>query len=124
MALPTIGGGSPVTLHGCEAIRVSKSANILPLPMPTEDSDETEVFDMLGVTKLISIEGQYSAGTVAATKTWIDSLEALANGNQDLIDFDSDQTGIIAGMVASVETNWDLPGFKITYSIKFIQGTQ
>ena len=119
MATPTIGA---VTLTGCSTISPEKTANIIPIPMPTEDSDQTEIFDMLGVVKLISVEGVFAESTIAATKALVDSLEALVDGNQTVIDFVSDQTGTISVMVASVRTAWDIPGFRCRYSIKLIQG--
>jgi len=119
MANPTLGS---VTLTGCESISPEKNANIIPLPLPTEDADQTEVFDMLGVVKLINIRGVFAESTISATKALVDALEALIDGNQTVISFVSDQTGTINVMVASVRTGWDIPGFQCTYDIRLIQG--
>jgi len=119
MTIPTLGG---IELTGCEQIRPEKTANIIPIPIPTEDSDKTEVFDMLGVVKMISIVGTFAEGTISNTRAKVNAFEALIDGNQDVIEFISDQTGTITGMIASSLTVWDLPGFKCTYEVKFIQG--
>ena len=84
MANPTLDG---ITLYGVEGIRINKQANIIPLPVPTEDSTSTEVFDLLGVVKMIDIDGFYAAATIADTKTFMDSIEALEDGNQTTITF-------------------------------------
>jgi len=120
MTTPTLGS---VTLTGCENIRVDKNANIIPIPIPTTDSDQTEIFDLLGVIKSLSVTGTFAESTVAATKALVDALEALVDGNQTTINFNSDQTGTVSVMVGSVNTNWDVPGFKCSYEIKLIQGS-
>jgi len=119
MAVPTLGG---VTLFGTSEIRPEKNANIIPIPMPTSDADATEIFDMLGVVKMISLTGTYSAGSIASTKAWVDSLEALVDGEQDAISFISDQTGTVNCMIMTITTGWDVPGFTVNYSIKLVQG--
>lgn len=119
MAIPTLGG---INLTGSEMIDVTKSANIIPLPLPGLDSDDTEVADLLGVIKTISITGVFAESTIAATKILVDNLEALINGDQLVVDFISDQTGTVSVMIADIRTTWDLPGFKCRYDIKLIQG--
>jgi len=119
MTTPTLDG---IELQGLSSIRVDKTANIIPLPLPSQDSDTTEVFDLLGVVKILTFTGEAARSTVAATKSFVDSIEALCDGNQDVIEFVSDQTGTLTGMIASVGTTTDVPGFKSTFNIKFIQG--
>lgn len=120
MTAPTL---NAIDLTACENISADKNGNIIPLPMPTGDSDETEVFDMLGVTKIISVRGKFTGTDVATVKAKIDAIEALIDGDQSAtVDFVSDQTGTIAVKVASIKSNWDVPGFKCEYDIKIIQG--
>lgn len=120
MASPVLGS---VNLLGVKRIDSDKNANIIPLPLPTKDSDESQVFDLLGVVKLISIDGEYSAGTIALTKAYADSIEALVNGDQNTIDFVSDQMGTISCMVNQVRIGWSFDVIsKVTFSIKLIQG--
>jgi hypothetical protein len=119
MAVPTI---NAVELDGVSAISFTKDANIIPLPLPGSDSDATETFDMLGVTKVITLNGVY-AGETAAVKSDIDILIALIDGDQDAsIDFISDQTGTLSVKIASVDVSWEIPGNKANYTLKMIEG--
>ena len=61
MADPTLNG---LNLGKLQTIGNEKNANIVPLPIPTEDSNETEVFDMLGVVRTIALGGVF-VGTLA-----------------------------------------------------------
>ncbi len=54
------------------------------LPLYLNDSDLTDVFDFGGTVKTINLTGSYIADTVAELKTWIDSIEALIQGHQDV----------------------------------------
>ena len=122
MADPTLGS---VTLYGCETIRVEENGNIIPLTMPTEGSDETEVFDLLGVIRMVNVNGTFTdsqGGTSADTKA--NNLMNLVTGLQNTINFTDHNGNVISVMVASVNIIWDLPGFKCTYSIKLIRGKQ
>ena len=111
-----------VTLTDVESIREDKNANILPLTMPGSDSEETEVFDMLGVTRMIDIQGMF-AGTGAEIQTSIDAIEALITGLQIPITY-TDQNGTsITVMIMAISTSWNLPGSSCNYGIKLIQGT-
>ncbi len=124
MAVPTLAG---ISLTGCKSIGNSKKGNLIPLPMPTGDSDETEVFDMLGVTRTLNITGDFSESTIAATKAIIDQIEALVDGDQSLnVDFVSDQTGTISAKVDSISSDWEVQsnGFKCSYVIKIFQGAE
>jgi len=117
---PTLGG---ISLTKVTSIDPSKKANLLALPMPTGDSDETEIFDMLGVTKSINLSGDITESTIAAVKTIIDSLEALCDGDQEnTVSFVSDQTGTISVKVVSVSTSWTIPGFTASFDIQLMQG--
>ena len=111
-----------LTLNGLSTITTDKNGNITPLPMPTGDSDETEVFDMLGVTKIITLSGTF-AGTITDIKTEIDSFEALVDGTQDsTINFVFSGMDTIAVKVMSVNTTWNIPGFTCSYTIQIVQG--
>jgi len=117
MAIPTIGA---ITLEKTETIDIEKTANIIPLPLPTEDSDQTEVFDLLGVIKFIDVRGTFTGANTAAIKTKVDALEALVDGNQSTVSFISDRT--VSVMIASIKINWVIPGFTAAWSVKLIQG--
>ena len=104
---------------------VAKESNLTPMPLYGNDSDATDVFDFGGVTKTISLKGVYVADTVAELKTWIDSIEALQQGKQDVsegapYEFVDDLRGTmnvkvsgfnseyVEGSVTKIEWNLDL----------------
>jgi len=53
------------------------------LPLYLNDSDLTDVFDFGGTIKTLNFTGTFIGATVAAVKTWVESIEALINGHQD-----------------------------------------
>ena len=63
MADPTLDGLNVGKLQG---INNELNGNIIPLPMPGGDATETETFDMLGVTRTISLVGVF-VGTIAVS---------------------------------------------------------
>jgi len=54
------------------------------LPLYLNDSDLTDVFDFGGTIKTINLSGVFIGANVAAVKTWVESVEALINGHQDV----------------------------------------
>jgi len=120
LQIPEIGS---VTLYGCNSISYDESANIIPLPMPTGDSSETEVFDMLGVVRTVSANGSFADDGNGTAQAKANALLALTTGDQALIVF-TDQFGdSLTVMVSSVSIVWDLPGFQCTWSLKMVRGT-
>lgn len=86
MANTTLSG---VTLHdGSSAIikenDCRKEAILTVLPLYLSDSDLTDVFDFGGTIKVINLTGTYLGANVAALKSWVDSIEALIQGHQDI----------------------------------------
>ena len=78
-----------ITLHdGSAAIIVEndcrKESVLTILPLYLSDSDLTDVFDFGGVIKLITLTGVYIGADIAALKSWVDSVEALQQGHQDV----------------------------------------
>ncbi len=63
---------------------VRKEALISPMPLYLSDSDETDIFDFGGVIKTFNIFGVYVAANIGDAKTWIDALETLIQGHQDV----------------------------------------
>lgn len=61
-----------------------KEAILTPMPMYLKDSDGTEVFDFGGTIKTLTLDGAHVNTSIAKCKTWIDSVEALINGSQDI----------------------------------------
>ena len=110
-----------IDLQKVESIRVEKRGNILQLPMPTQDSNQTEVFDMLGVTKVVTVSGVLNTNITST----ITSLEALCGGNQaNSIVFSA--SGFLPSTVNvkvnAVNTTWDIPGFIARYELQLLEG--
>lgn len=85
MANTTVGG---ITLEGdgncfIEENNARKEGMLTPMPLYMLDSDETDVFDFGGVIKTINFTGVYVGTSIANVKTFIDSVEALIQGQQD-----------------------------------------
>jgi len=103
-----------------------KEANLSPTPMYDRDSDETDVFDFGGCTRVITVMGKYS-DTNANMTTFIESIEAMIQGHQDNaagfpVDFVSDMRGTIKVKVAEFE--WTkIEGIEsfIAYTIKLFE---
>jgi len=112
------------SLGTVQNISKSKITNIMVLPMPTEDSDATEFFDMLGVVESITVTGFFSSDTISATKDLMDDIDELADGTQDdTISFVSDQTGTVAVKVQSVRSSWDsTTRTKCNYTVTLVKG--
>lgn len=86
MANTTLAG---ITLHdGANVIIVEndcrKEAVLVVMPLYLNDSDLTDVLDFGGTVKTINLTGVYIGADIAALKTWIDSVEALIQGHQDV----------------------------------------
>jgi len=97
-----------VTLENIQTISHRKQGSVLTLPIPLEDSDKTEIFDLGGNQELFDITGFFESTSVAATKTKVDSLFALMNASQANIDLITDQTGTIPVKVAGLQITWDI----------------
>jgi len=123
MTDPTLNG---IGLGKLQGIRNELNGNIIPLTIPGEDSSGTETFDMLGVTRTISLNGIF-VGTTSDVKDAVELIEALVNspdGQEESVPFVSDETGTYQVKVASVGTNWAVDGVSLRceYSIMLIQG--
>lgn len=131
MANTTING---ILLHdGSTAIITdndcSKDSNITVLPLYLSDSDQTDAFDFGGVVKTLTLTGVYMAENVAALKTWIDSIEALIQGHQDidvgapytLID---DIRGTIKVKILSFNSPWtQAEPTRVGWTLKLVQSS-
>ena len=80
---------SSVTLHNGTTTVIKdndckKTAVLTVLPLYLNDSDLTDVFDFGGTIKTINLSGSFVGANLAAVKTWVDSVEALIQGHQDI----------------------------------------
>ena len=107
-----------------------KEANLTILPLYLNDSDLTEVFDFGGTIKTLNLSGVYVGNTVAELKTWIESIEDLIQGHQDvdagapytLVD---DLRGTIKVKVLNFTSTW-AQGEKtmIGWTLKLVQASE
>jgi len=132
MSNTTLGG---ITLHdGSSAIIVEndcrKEAILTVLPLYLSDSDETDVFDYGGTTKIITLTGIYIGADVAALKTFIDSVEELIQGHQDVqagypLAFVDDLRGSIKVKIFDFNSTFNEgQSTKIDWTIKLVQSNE
>lgn len=112
-----------IDLGHMQEIRNDKwSPGIVPINIPTKDSDETEVFDYFGSIRRVNIEGIFE-GDVATIKVSIDAISALISGNQSVsVNLITDYTGTIKVKVERFTSTWNIPGNKANYSLSVVEG--
>ncbi|KKL99892.1 hypothetical protein LCGC14_1809860 [marine sediment metagenome] len=131
MANTTISG---ITLHdGANAIIIEndcrKEAVLTVLPLYLNDSDLTDVFDFGGTIKVINLTGVYIGADMAALKTWVDSVEALIQGHQDVqagapYTFVDDLRGTIKVKILDFNsTKAEGDSTKIAWALKLVQSS-
>ena len=121
MAVPTL---NALSLGNVQTIAYNKDANIISIPFPGQNSGATDLYDALGITKIINIVGNFTGTTTAAVKALVDAIDALADGDQSsTVSFVSDELGTLNVMVASFDVTWQIPSNRVDYTIKLIQGT-
>jgi len=119
MTTPTLNSNE---LDNVTQISYTKDANIIPLAFPGGDSSATETFDLLGVTKVLTISGTYT-GATATVKADIDILAALIDGDQSAsVVLTTDELGSLNVKVASLDVVWDTLNNKANYTLKLIEG--
>ena len=127
-------GYSTVTLHDGENSIITenscvKDSSLAIMPLYLSDSDETDVFDYGGVTKTISLNGVYIATSVDSLKTWIEDVESLQNGHQDIaagypLELTDDLRGTIKVKCLNfTSTAVEGQPTKITWSIKLVESS-
>lgn len=120
MASPTLDGNS---LGNVRVIVFNKDPNIVPISFPGQDSDSTEVFDLLGVLRIITVQGTMTGSTTAEVKTQVDTIAALVDGDQESsIEFVSDELGTVNVKVGPFDVTWEVPSNHVNYSLKLFEG--
>ena len=120
MAAPTLAGQS---LGSVESIAWTKDANLITIPFPEGDSAATETYDLLGVTKIITISGVFT-GDTATVKAAVDVISALIDGDQSTsVSLVTDEVGTLSVKMASFDVTWEIPSNRATYVLKLIEGT-
>ena len=122
-----------VDLGNITSVSRKKTGNIIQMPIPTQDSDETKVYDYLGAAETIIIMGYFMEDTVALTRAKVYALTSLINGYQDeprtllgidQISYFDTNPGDVKGLLAEVNVTWevDTVGAKASYDLKIYLG--
>ncbi len=108
---------------------VRKEATLSILPLYLQDSDLTDVFDFGGTIKIITLNGVYIGTNEAAVKTFIDSVEVLIQGHQDIqagypLTFIDDRRGTLKVKVMDFESIF-VAGWPTacTWTLKLVQSS-
>jgi len=75
--------GTAITFNNSD-ISIKKSANLMELPMPLSDSSDTDVFDFMGCTKKITLNGVFDAANNGSSAIigFTGSVDSLIQGQQ------------------------------------------
>jgi hypothetical protein len=120
MTAPTLASQS---LGNVETISYDKDPNIILLSFPGSDSSAAEVYDLMGVTKTITINGVFTGSNVAAVKALVDAIDTLCDGNQtSTVSLVSDEIGTLSVMVGPFTVTWDVAVCAARYQLKLYQG--
>ncbi len=118
------GSNAIITENNCR-----KEAVLAVLPLYLSDADETDVFDFGGVTKIINLTGVYMNTSIANLKTWLESVEALLQGHQDIqaeapYVFVDDLRGTIKVKIMDFDTTFsEGTKTKIDWTLKLVQSS-
>jgi len=121
MTAATLDGKS---LGNVQNIQSDKTANIQQISLPGDNSDQAILFDLLGVTKVITVNGIWT-GTTAAIKVLIGAIEDLCDGDQNIVDFIfMNGTTTVKVMVGGITTTWEYTGIEssCSYVVKLLEG--
>ena len=106
--------------------RQTKDSGLFELPIPASDSDQAFLLDLFGVTRRISIEG-IKSGSSAQLETFIETIEAIIDGNQAVSAFVSSLIASPASINVLIRNfTWSFTRgspSKINYSLELIQGS-
>ena len=118
-----------VTLNGTDlgdiqTERQSKNGNLFQMPLPTQDSSTAILYDFFGMMRTITITGIIT-GVDATQVTFIDAMEAIANGAQTGVTFVSSKTGFANKTVYIDTFEWTVNKAdvrKLHYTLTLIEG--
>ncbi len=108
---------------------VRKEATLVTMPLYLSDSDLTDVFDFGGTVKTINLTGSYVASSTASLKVWIDAVESLIQGHQDVdagapYSFVDDLRGTINVKILEISTTWsEGDPTRINWTLKLVQSS-
>jgi len=106
-----------------------KEAVLTILPLYLNDSDLTDVFDFGGTIKIITLTGSFVGANLAAVKTWVDSVDALIQGHQDIAagapyTFVDDLRGTIKVKILDFNSTFlEADPVRITWALKLVESS-
>jgi hypothetical protein len=119
------GSNAVINVNTC-----AKDSTLTPQGFYLSDSDETDVFDFGGVVKTLNISGSYTASSLANLKIWIESIEALQQGHQDIdagapYTFVDDLRGTIKVKINSFDSTFNEGEVaRATWNLKLTQSSE
>jgi len=81
-------GSKTLTLYDVTLENIGKTAGAIDLPMPTKDSDDKIVMDLMGASRTITVEGNVTANEIGAANLYKyarDIVGLASSGSNTLI---------------------------------------
>ena|SRR3990167_3548712 len=75
-------GGTTLTFYNTQTEAFRKSANLINLPIPASNSSGALIFDLLGVTREITLNGKFTTSDNSSVKNFTSDLNSLVTGKQ------------------------------------------
>lgn len=102
----------------------TKESNLFFFPIPGSDSSSAFLIDLMGTSRTITIEGSKISSTKADMTSFIESIEALQNGNQSAVTYVGDF--ITTNKSVQIQTftwNWtEADVGRIKYTLTLLEG--
>lgn len=100
----------------------SKESNLILQGIPYSDSDEAVTLDLMGVTRILTINGE-KVDTPTNLVTFIGNIESIQNGQQTGLIYSGD---MISGITVLIQSfSWDYVSGdpnRITYTLTLYEG--
>lgn len=101
----------------------SKDSNLFHYPIPKQDSDSAFLVDRMGVSRTITITGEF-VGTPAEIKANISAIESVQNGKQSGSTYNGE---LLTGRNTQIQSfSWDYvegtPN-RVSYSLTLMEGS-
>jgi len=79
-----------------QQLRMGKRSGVIPLPLVAHDSESTQVFDLMGNSRIITITGMFVGSLAMRQDGDVDyhganTIDAIINADQDAIEFVADE---------------------------------
>jgi len=102
----------------------TKSSNLFNQPLPFSDSDQALIMDLLGTSRLITVEGK-KTGAAAVLRTFVENIETVQNGEQSGSTFVSSWTNSNKNVLIQdfTHTKTAADESKVAYTLTLLEGT-